>query len=93
VPSGLAACGTAQQWRRQARERRCAGAERAVQRARAAAAVRVAQEHGRGSAGAAQVRRERTHGGVQELVERDVAARAGVDGAGCGSVRFDRATA
>jgi hypothetical protein len=51
--------------------------KRAAQRARAAAAVRVVQEHGRVSAGAAQVRRKRAHGGVQELVERDVAAREG----------------
>jgi hypothetical protein len=92
VPSELAACGTAQRWCKQARERRCAAAERAAQRARVAAAVRVAQEHGRVSAGTAQVRRERTRGGVQELVERDMAVRVGADDAGCGSAQFDRAT-
>jgi hypothetical protein len=37
----------------------------------------VALKHGLVSAGAAQVRREHARGGVRELVERDVAARAG----------------
>jgi hypothetical protein len=37
-------------------------------------------KHGLVSAGAAQVRRERARGGVRELVERDVAARAGASG-------------
>jgi hypothetical protein len=83
VPSELAVCGAAQRGRRQARERRCAGAERAAQRAQAAAAVRVAQEHGRVSA--AQVRCERARGGMQELV---AAARVlrGLVGAGVARV-------
>jgi hypothetical protein len=55
---------------------RCGGArERA-----GAGPVRVALKHRLVSAGATQVRHERARGGVRELVERDVAARAGASG-------------
>jgi hypothetical protein len=37
-------------------------------------------KYGLVNAGAVQVRRERARGGVRELVERDMAARAGASG-------------
>jgi hypothetical protein len=51
-----------------------------LQREPARGVVRVALKHGLVSVGAAQVRRERARGGVRELVECNVAARAGASG-------------